>query len=373
MDKSSKGLVIGGISAFVFVFLLLVYWVVFVPPYNEPKFVEIEPHETAFILPMDWDQSGDAQKKFNSVEFLAKKKVAGRRVQIPKKWVQNGRWPSTGYYQDTVRVVKVSRTPVVREWVDSPNRGSSKSNDSIDATSKDSIAFSFGFTATAYVEESNTAAYLYNYRNRDLSSVMDQEIRAGVQSGATEFCTGVTMDLLRGQQNEIVGNIKKNTVEFFKERGITLTNMNIVGRFKYENPKVQSAVDDIFVAQQMEDVNVAKGKAQIKENERLKMEAEGVAVAAKIKAEGLADAAEAEAAGKAKAIRELADAKAYELTQAVKDKDFYLQLMSFDLEKKRLERWDGQYPTYWFNGAAGKGNSLLIPTPRPPLKSSPAK
>lgn len=362
-ERKLKFLVGGGVVGVLVLIVGLVIWITCVPSYNVPKFVEIEPHQTAFLLPMDWDDQGDAQQKFDSVEFLKKKKVAGRRVQVPRKWVQMGRMPSTGEYMDTVKVLLVDRTPVVREWQDDAGRGTSVNNDSIDVTSKDGIAFSFAFTVTANISEEDTATYLYNYRSKDLAAVVDNEIRARVQSVATNYCTQQTMDVLRGQQNEIIKSMVLDMEQYYKERGITLSNLGIIGRFKYQNEEVQKAVDAIFVAQQQEDVNIAKEKAQSKENDRLKLEAEGKAVAAKIEATGKADAAREEATGKAEAIKSMADAKSYELEKATKDKDFYMELLKFDIERKRLEIWDGKYPLYYMIGNGDK-NTLLIPTPK---------
>ena len=49
------------------------------------------------------------------------------------------------------------------------------------------------------------------------------------------------------------------------------------GGMTYENPQIQKAIDETFVAQQLKVVSEAKFQAQQKENDRLVLEANGIA------------------------------------------------------------------------------------------------
>src|ERR1051326_5875654 len=86
-----------------------------VRPYDRPEYVEIDTSETGFLIPLEGDVT--EQVKFQSEDFLKQHKVAAKRVQIAHRWSQEGRWPTDGRWIATVRLVKVNRSPVTREWV----------------------------------------------------------------------------------------------------------------------------------------------------------------------------------------------------------------------------------------------------------------
>lgn len=69
------------------------------------------------------------------------------------------------------------------------------------------------------------------------------------------------MDLLRAKKREIMDTVKDGkkwtdengkerelvgVVEFFKERGITITTIGQFGGFTYENPEIQKSIDEVF-------------------------------------------------------------------------------------------------------------------------------
>ena len=66
----------------------------------------------------------------------------------------------------------------------------------------------------------------------------------------------------------------------------------------------------------------------------------------------------------------MADAKAYELEKLEENPEAYILLKKLELETKRLEVWDGQYPTYYIGspleGMIGEKLNLFLPaTPKP--------
>src|SRR5947207_838865 len=90
-------------------------------PYDVPEFIEVDSSESAFLIPLEGDTANQAA--FHSVEFLKEKKVAAKRVQITHRWNQTGFMPRTGEWIGTVRLIKVDRRPVTREWTRSPKSG----------------------------------------------------------------------------------------------------------------------------------------------------------------------------------------------------------------------------------------------------------
>src|SRR5579883_3065211 len=109
--------------AIVAVAIVLPLGLVFVKPYDVPEFVQVDSSESAFLIPLEGDTTNQAA--FHSVKFLEEKKVAAKRVQITHRWNATGFAPTSGEWIPTVRLIKVDRRPVTREWTRSPRTGSS--------------------------------------------------------------------------------------------------------------------------------------------------------------------------------------------------------------------------------------------------------
>jgi len=87
-------------------------------------------------------------------------------------------------------------------------------------------------------------------------------------------------------------------------------------------------------------------------------------VKARQEAKGLADARTLAAQAEAGAIREINKA-----AQEAQSNPLLLQLKTLEVEKARVERWDGKYPQWWMAGTgAGSTTGLLIQTPAPALR-----
>ena len=132
----------------------------------------------------------------------------------------------------------------------------------------------------------------------------------------------------------------------------------------YENPDIQKSIDQAFVAQQLKVVSEAKFEAQKKDNERVELEANGIAEKARREALGQADARKTAAAGEAEAIRLINNASI-----EAQQNPLLLQLKTLDVEKARIEKWDGRYPQMWLGGSGTGvvGANLLLPVPTPAL------
>ncbi len=311
-------------------------------PFDTPEFEEIDTSETGFLIPLEG--ATDQQVAFESENYLAQRKVAAKRVQVPHRWVQTGRMYSTGEWMDTVRLIKVDRSPVTREWTADSSSGTKDTNEAIWIESKDSVGFSVGFNCTAFIEEEDTARFLYMYRSRSLADMMDSEVRARIQSVAAETAAKYDLDELRSRKQEMVDDVRADAIAFFKERGITVTTIGMFGGFTYQNPKIQEAIDETFVAQQKKVINIALFDAQQKENERIELEAEGQANMARTIAEGEADA-----------IMKIAEA-----TREAQSDPLFVQLKQFEVERDRIEKWNGEYPSYLLQMESGSQSPSLM-------------
>src|SRR5476651_1609551 len=120
--------------------------VTFIRPYDVPEFIEVDSSESAFLIPLEGDTGNQAA--FHSVKFLEEKKVATKRVQITHRWQQMGYLPRSGKYVGTVRLIKVDRRPITREWTKSPKSGTSSKDEAIAVESKESVNFSMGLSCT---------------------------------------------------------------------------------------------------------------------------------------------------------------------------------------------------------------------------------
>src|SRR5882762_412654 len=140
------------------------------------------------------------------------------------------------------------------------------------------------------VPEDGASRFLYWYPSGSLADVMDKEVRGRIQQAAAEVAAKYPLDNLRSRKQEIADAVKKDVTNFFAARGVIITTVGMFGGMTYENPQIQKAIDETFVAQQLKVVAEAKFQAQQKENDRLELEANGIAEKTRREAQGQADA-----------------------------------------------------------------------------------
>ena len=355
--------------SFVFtsIVILVIFWVFFVPPYNTPEFQTLENNETGFLVPLNVeDDSVEGRKKLkDSMEILKAGKVSVQRVQIPKEWVQTGWLYTTGFYQHKKRLVKVVRSTVKTDW-----SAEDKEQDQIKAQSKDGLAFSCNYSATAFIDEKDdgTEKFLYYYKGDALAHIMDSEMRTRVSSITTDFASKFDFEKLRGTQHDLVEAVREDVIPFFKERGIIITKLGMSGGFHPDSKEVQASIDSAITAQQLKITAQAKQEQekvqqqtkllnQEIDNKTLLLKADGIAKAAIAAAEGEAKArlaavnVEIETAkAKALAIKTEADAEAYRYQVLEKSKDLILSLKQLEMESAWRARWTGGVPTTIMNG-----------------------
>ncbi|MEY2440357.1 MAG: hypothetical protein QOI34_1742 [Verrucomicrobiota bacterium] len=329
-----------------------------VRPFDRPEYAEIDTSETGFLIPLEGDTR--VQAKFQSEEYLRQLKVAAKRVQITHRWSQEGRLPNSGRWIPTVRLIKVNRSPVTREWTAEAATGTAARNQAVWVESSDSVGFSMGFTCTTFIPEEQAAKFLYWYPSGSLADVMDAEVRGRIQQMAAEIAAKYRLDALRARKQEISDAVKRDITEFFVQRGVAITTIGMFGGMTYENREIQKAIDNTVIAQQLKVVNEAKFEAQQRDNDRVELEANAVAERARRIASGEADAKKIGAAAEAQAIREVNKA----LAEAGQNPLFY-QLRSLEVERARVDHWNGQYPGYLLQMGTASPN-LMVQLPAGP-------
>lgn len=252
-----------------------------VKPYDKPEFVTIEPHQTAFLISLIGDTTNQAS--FESEEMLMQAKVAAKEIQIPHRWVQTGRFHWRGEYRDTMALIVVDRSPVTREWSATKDIGTSITNQAIYAESSESIGFSAGMNCSAQIYSENDAVkFLYSYNNKPLSEIMDTEIRARVESRFVEECASRTLNEILNEKDKIMETVRDDVVTYFTERGITITVLGMKDGLEYDDPAIQTSINEKFSSEM-------KLTTQENENQRIISEAEAIAEANRILSESLTD------------------------------------------------------------------------------------
>ena len=252
-----------------------------VRPYDKPEFVTIEPHQTAFLIPLIGDTT--SQASFESEEMLMQAKVAAKEIQIPHRWVQTGRRSWKGEWRATMALIVVDRSPVTREWSSTKDIGTSARNQAIYAESSESIGFSAGMNCSAQIySESDAVKFLCCYNNKPLSEIMDTEIRARVESKFVEECASRTLNDILVEKENIMKAVRDDVVTYFADRGITITVLGMKDGLKYDDTSIQKSINDKFSSEM-------KLTTQKNENERIISEAEAKAEANRILSESLTD------------------------------------------------------------------------------------
>lgn len=252
-----------------------------VRPYDKPEFVTIEPHQTAFLIPLVGDTT--AQASFESEEMLTQARVPTKEIEIPHRWVQTGRWRWMGEWRDTMTLVVVDRSPVTREWSSTDGVGTSAVNQAIYAESAESIGFSAGMNCSAQIySEEDAVKFLYCYNNKPLSEIMDSEIRARVESRFVEECASRTLNEILIEKEEIMNAVRDDVMSYFAARGITITVLGMKDGLEYDDPDIQASINEKFSSEM-------RLTTQENENQRIISEAEAIAEANRILSESLTD------------------------------------------------------------------------------------
>lgn len=328
-----------------------------VPPFKKELLVEIKPNETAFVVPLE-GKSKSGQGKFMSLEYLEANKVATKRISIPQRKQETGR----GYWQikyiPTAKVIRVNRQPVTREWTKDEDRGTNKTNEAIDVESKDSIGFSVGVNITALVMEEDASLFQYTYSGVPLFKLMDSDVRGFITSILSREFGVRNLKECKADKKSISDILLKETSEKFKQMGITISNVGLVGGLVYEDEKIQEAINEAYVAEmsvaKQEQANLKKDKIN---KQRLKDAEQEKLIQVKTNDKNIAIAvAEAEEKrlfqekinqmniAKAKADRIASEEFAKAEQANISRMTLEIKLIEAKAVLEKAERWDGKLP-----------------------------
>jgi hypothetical protein len=324
-------------------------------------FVTVESNETLFVVPLNGENK-DAQVKFDSAEYVKFQKIGVREWK--KRWYlyRSGHILDRGEWREADRVIKVNRKPINISFKVDDESKAKHDPDAMWFESADSVGFSLGFDVSARIEEDDTATYLYNYQEKDLETTVRQEVKNRIAACAQDFCSTMVLDSLRLKKVELIDSIRKDVIPYFKVRGVTITTIAQTGGFVYENPNIQSRIDEVFIAQQDKEIAKAQLAAQndknLKSKSATEQEKQNQIVLAQASAEAVRLQAEAVAAGnflkqKAEAegvllVRET-EAKGIRLVNdALKEatsSGAYLANKELDVRLEWNKHWSGNFPS----------------------------
>jgi hypothetical protein len=357
-------------------------------PYEKPVYEEIGTNQTAYVVPLDGDFM--KQGKLDSEKAYEEFKVTAKRIQISRRWVKTGYLPRSGGYIPTVLVIAVDRSPVTSLWDVSSVNGTIVKDQAIWLESQDSVGFSVPFNCTAYIDEKDTSMFLYYYPysreivgsnsekkgDFSLKDILDGEIRLMVQVIASEYCNRDILDNLRSDKVGLNEAVREAVISFYKNRGITITNLGIAGDYFYENTAVQDSIDAVFIAQQQENEEQAKLDAikdkidrmrreGISEANQIQEEAIGQADAIRAEAQGQADAIKAEAAGTATKIQAMALA-----CEGVTEDSPFIEVKKSEVARLWNKKWKGGVSQTMLSEKTAVLPMLPLTTPAMPKNSN---
>jgi hypothetical protein len=334
-------------------------------PYKEAQYEEVGTDETGFLIKMEGETDS---AKFESEQYLKAAKVAAKKVEITQRWHQTGRMDHEGKWVPDVKLIKVKRSPETRLWTREAGKGTAVSDQAVYVESKDSVNFSVGWTCTAMIQESDTAKFLYYYPAGALSTVMDREILGRIQKDSQNYLAEFNYNDAIHEKGKLQKSVEADVVAYFASRGITITNLGIYGGYCLENAEIQKAIDASVIAQNLKTVAAAKWEAQTKENERIKLEAEGQATAQLLKAKAEADSKALVATAEAKAVGAISEA-----LKAAQGNPMLVQMKLLEIERARAEKWDGKYPQWMMGALPGQSPNLLLTMPATPQNATVGK
>ena len=235
------------------------------PPKIE-KLVEIQPNQTAFIVPLEAGK--DDQARFFSEGYLNDNKIAAKRISLPQRKIKTGRWWWNRMWIPTAKVIVVDRSPITRELTEKKKTGTSSTDQAIYVESKDSIGFGIGVTITAMIEEKDAAKFLNKYSGANLAYIMDNNIRGSIAANLSRGFADYDLDIGRANKNLIFEDTYKVVKEEYAIMGITITNMGLSEGLLYTDVEIQTAINETFRSKMLETVETNRNLAQEKINSR---------------------------------------------------------------------------------------------------------
>lgn len=317
-------------------------------PAKVERFENIGANETAFVVPLEGAGKSN-QEQFMSVEYLNSAKVATKRISLSLREHSTGRMYWDYEWIPTVKVIKVNRQPVTREWTGKEDTGTAGRDEALWVESFDSIGFGVGVNTTALVREEDAAQFLYYFAGKPLAAVVDENVRGKINSILSREFAAHDLEAARGMKNQIFKIAAEETVAAFKTMGVTITNLGLAEGLVYADEEIQKAINEKFKAEMDIQIQEQKNKAQVQINER------NVAIA-KAKADGAIKKANGEIKVQ-EAKRLAADEFAKSIDSRTKQVELEIKLMN---AKARLVFAENIQPGVLPSNILPQGSSMLF-------------
>jgi len=266
-------------------------------PAKVEVFENIAANETAFMVPLE-GASKTGQAAFMSVDYLNEAKIATKRISLPLRQWDTGRMWWDYEWIPTMKVIKVNRQPVTREWTGKEDTGTAGRDEALWVESADSIGFGVGVNTTAMVTEEDAATFLYFFAGKSLAVVVDENVRGKINSVLSREFATYNLEEARRMKNQVFEIAKKETVEEFSKMGVTIANLGLAEGLVYADKDIQEAINDAFKAEMNIQVQMQEKLAMDETNKKNVAIAEAKAAAKVKEAEGMIaiEKAKAEAA-----------------------------------------------------------------------------
>lgn len=211
--------------------------------------VEIKPNETAWAIPLD-TSTETGQVKFNSIDFLNAKKVAAKRIMVDKVERKIGRMYWDIEWIPAIRVIRVDRSLVTREWTDTADTGSSAAKEGVGVVTRDSVQLRIGLTVTASIDEDDASTYLYYHGEKPLADVLNQNVRSFAVAELTREYSDMNLSSAQTNSTAIYSRLFEDAKAAFKPKGITIQYLGNAEGLTYADPKVQESINKSYTVQQ---------------------------------------------------------------------------------------------------------------------------
>ena len=228
---------------------------------DNEEYVTIKANQTAFLVTQQGDTKA-GQGAFDSASFLEKNKIAAKRIQIPHMLLKRKGWTTTDMYIPSAVLYVVTREPYVREWLKEATRGTSTKNEGFFLESSEGINIDFGVAISAHIKIEDSSMYMFNMGTaqtqadnsefpsvvyaRSLTEVMDQVVRARVQSLLAREFGSRPMVRCIGEKSEAMATVEKQVVQEFALLGITIDYVGYASQTNYEK-EIQDAINKVYL------------------------------------------------------------------------------------------------------------------------------
>lgn len=223
--------------------------------YDKPEYVSIGTNETAFIIDLfennTKDQAENSQAISDPEAYYNANRLNEKLVQIPHKWKKTGRFPNSGEWIPTKKVIAVSNSPVTGQW----------END-IKVETNGSQGFTVPMKYAIRVKPSDAARFLSRFPadkrvyEDDGKTVAKSKMVSSVEYVASNaFKNTVAAELSKEfhkyeykdvmpKRDEIVGAALANVSEWANDYGITIDNLAVWNGLIPDDATLQNQMDE---------------------------------------------------------------------------------------------------------------------------------